>query len=56
MDFFYKTNLKPVLSYECPAWYTFLADNDKAELESLHKTATKIFLLTQSYMKNICHC
>ena len=39
---FYKANLKPVISYACPTWYTFLAEKDKTELERLQKTATKI--------------
>ena len=38
----YKTNLKQVLFYACPAWYTFWADKDKTELERLWKAATKI--------------
>ena len=51
---FYKTNLKPVLSYACPAWYTFLADKDKAELERLQKTATKIiFTDTELYEERL---
>ena len=49
-----KTNLKPVLSYACPAWYTFLADKDKAELERLQKTATKIiFTDTELYEERL---
>ena len=32
---FYKANLKPVISYACPTWYTFLAEKDKIELERL---------------------
>ena len=39
---FYKTNLKPVLSYACPGRYTILTDKGKTELERLQKTATKI--------------
>ena len=39
---FYKANLKPVISYACPTWYTFLAEKDRTELERLQKTATKI--------------
>ena len=47
---FYKTNLKPVLSYTCPAWYTVLADKDKTELKRLQKTATRIiFTDTELY-------
>ena len=47
---FYKMNLKLVLSYSCPAWYTFLADKDKTELKRLQKTATRIiFTDTESY-------
>ena len=53
---FYKTNLKPVLSYACPAWYTFLADKDKAELERLQKTATKIIFTDTELYENVCHC
>ena len=39
---FYKANLKQVILYACPTWYTFLAEKDKTELERLQKTATKI--------------
>ena len=51
---FYKTNLKPVLSYACPAWYTFLADKDKTELERIQKTATRIiFTDTEFYEERL---
>ena len=41
---FYKTNVKPVLSYAAPVWYTFLTEHDKAKLEKLQKTSSKIVL------------
>ena len=51
---FYKANLKPVLSYACPAWYIFLADKDKTELERIQKTATRIiFTDTESYEERL---
>ena len=41
LECFYKTSLKPIISYACPTWYTFLAEKDETELERLQKTATK---------------
>ena len=41
LECFYKTSLKPIISYACPTWYTFFAEKDETELERLQKTATK---------------
>ena len=49
LKIFYISNIRSVLSYGAPAWYTLLSDSNKAKLERIQKTAVNVMLPEFSY-------
>jgi hypothetical protein len=51
LKFFYITNIRSVLTYGAPAWYTFLSDRNRRKLESMQKSCISVILPEFSYNK-----
>ena len=49
LKMFYISNIRSVMSYAAPCWYTFLSDTNKQRLETIQKTAVKVILPEFSY-------
>lgn len=50
---FYLTNIRSLLTYAAPAWYTILSATDKANLERVQRTATKLILCEIDYTQRL---
>ena len=46
---FYCSNIRSLLSYAAPAWFTLLGDTDSSRLEKVQRTATRVILPDQEY-------
>ena len=49
LKIFYLSNIRSIISYAAPAWYTFLSSNNKIKLEKIQRTATRIIHPDISY-------
>ena len=50
---FYMTNVRSVLTYASPAWFSLLSDFSKNELEKVQRSATRIVLPHCSYEEHL---
>ena len=46
---FYCSNIRSLLGYAAPAWFTLLGDTDSNRLEKVQRTATRVILPDQEY-------
>ena len=46
---FYRSNIRSLICYAIPAWYTFLSDLNKTRLERLQRSATRIIFSDFDY-------
>ena len=46
---FYCSNIRSLLTYAAPAWFTLLGDTDSNRLEKVQRTATQVILHYQEY-------
>ena len=46
---FYCSNIRSLLTYAAPAWFTLLCDTDSHQLEKVQRTATQAILPDQEY-------
>ena len=53
LKIFYCTCVRPVLTYAAPAWFYFLSDNLKNEMERVQKSATRIILPDRCYSERV---
>ena len=51
---FYETNIRSVLVYSSPAWYTFSSQQSKDTLEAIQRSATPIILPDHTYDDRGC--
>ena len=48
---FYVSNIRSVMSYAAPAWYTLLSNTNKQRLERLQRSATRIITPDMTMMR-----
>ena len=50
---FYCSNIRSVLSYAAPAFYTMLSDHDKSRIERIQRTCTRVIFPDLEYKQRI---
>ena len=50
---FYCSNIRSVLSYAAPAFYTMLSDHDKSRIERIQRTCTRVIFPDLEYEQRI---
>ena len=50
---FYCSNIRSILCYAAPAFYTLLSDNDKIRIERIQRTCTRVIFPDLEYDERI---
>lgn len=53
LKLFYTTNIRSIICYAAPSWFTYLRKTNKDTLERLQRTATRIILPDKSYEERL---
>jgi hypothetical protein len=53
LNTFYCSNVRSIITYAAPAWYSFLTSKDKLQLEKIQRAATRVIYPDSSYEQRL---